>query len=151
MVFKFIGLLKNGMEYDGIKGLIWRQNTRKKPQILLKIVTLLSENNKKKVWNGVDPPCPVMENSILFCFIWDLPLSDSTFYSEKSWHPDNVVGSRVLPVYEFRHKLSTGLGHSAECGKDDVHSEWPPCCRRWWYSYSAQFHIIVRTSTGCPT
>ena len=45
MVCKFIGLLKNGMEYDGIKGLIWKQNTRKKPQILLKIVTSLSENS----------------------------------------------------------------------------------------------------------
>ena len=27
--------------------------------------------DNKKVWNGVDPPRPVMENSILFFFIFE--------------------------------------------------------------------------------
>ena len=38
MVFKIIGLLKNGIECDDIEGLIWRQNT-KKTQNSLQIVT----------------------------------------------------------------------------------------------------------------
>ena len=64
IVFNIIWLLKNGMECDGIKGLILRQNTKNPPHILLKIDI--------KVWNGVDPPPrPVMENSILFYFIFE--------------------------------------------------------------------------------
>ena len=44
------------------------------------------------------------------------------FTVKENWHADNSVGSRV-PVYGFHQQLITGLGHTAECGSDDVHSE----------------------------
>ena len=47
------------------------------------------------------------------------------FTVKENWHADISVGSRVLRVYGFHQQLITGLGHSC----DDVHSEWPPCCR----------------------
>ena len=62
------------------KGLIWRKNSIKPPQIWLKIVTLVSEKKIKKVWNGVDPPRPVMENSILFIFIIFETFPNDKFY-----------------------------------------------------------------------
>ena len=68
MVFKIIWLFKNGMECDRIKGLIWRQNTKKTLKFYWKLSLYYQKKDKKKVWNGVDPPRPVMENSILFIF-----------------------------------------------------------------------------------
>ena len=93
LVFKIIGLLKNVMECDGIKGLIWRQTTIEETlKFYWKLSLYYQKIDLKKVWNGVDPPRPVMENSILFIFF---------IFETFPKHKDHLIVEMLLLIVLF--------------------------------------------------